>query len=243
MPYILSVLYYLNFFVLLFFFHPLQVFCHRVLGYKWQMRLVNCMNFFLYNNIRSLGAVPHFTGVHNVPHGVPIIFISNHQSIFDIIGFVWNLRQFHPKYISKKELATGIPSISYNLRHGGSVLIDRNDARQALTEIAKMGIYIETHKRSVVIFPEGTRTRTGAMLPFHNGGVAMLLKKSPSAVVVPVALRNLWKLEQHGQLQMPKPIGGHYYFDVLPPIDRTGKTADEIVRQAETAIHQVAMQP
>jgi hypothetical protein len=42
---------------------------------------------------------------------------------------------------------------------------------------------------------------------------------------------------------MPKPIGGHYYFDVLPPIDRTGKTADEIVRQAETAIHQVAMQP
>ena len=243
MAYVLTFLHYAIFFVAIMVFHPIQAFCHRFVGYKSQMWVVNFMNFFLYNNIRVLGAKPHFLGIENIPKGVPVIFVSNHQSMFDVIGFVWNLRAFHPKYVAKKELAHGIPSISYNIRHGGSVLIDRNDPRQAIAEIGKMGKYIETTKRSVVIFPEGTRSRDGSMKPFQLGGAIMLLKKSPSAVVVPVCIQNLWKLEQFSQNQMPKPLGGNYYFNVLKPIDRAGKTNEEIVKEAENAIinYQIAV--
>ena len=48
------------------------------------------------------------------------------------------MRKWHPKFISKKELGKGIPSVSYNLKYGGSALIDRKDPKQALPEIKKV---------------------------------------------------------------------------------------------------------
>src|SRR5690606_40331004 len=86
---------------------------------------------------------------------VPLILVSNHQSMLDISPLEFYLSDFHPKFISKIELGKGIPSVSYNLQKGGSVLIDRKDPRQALPEIKKLAQYIEKHKRSAVIFPEG----------------------------------------------------------------------------------------
>jgi 1-acyl-sn-glycerol-3-phosphate acyltransferase len=77
--------------------------------------------------------------------------------MYDIIGIIWYLRRFHTKFVSKKELGKGIPSVSFNLRHGGSVLIDRKDPKQAIPAIKGLSEYIEKHKRSAVIFPEGTR--------------------------------------------------------------------------------------
>ena len=51
------------------------------------------------------------------------------------------MRQFHPKFISKKELGKGIPSVSFNLRHGGSALIDRKNPMQAVEAIRKLALY------------------------------------------------------------------------------------------------------
>jgi 1-acyl-sn-glycerol-3-phosphate acyltransferase len=76
--------------------------------------------------------------IERVPKNVPIIFVSNHQSMYDIIAMIWFLRRFHCKFVSKKELE-GIPSIS-NLRHGGSALIDRKDPKQAIPAIKGLGI-------------------------------------------------------------------------------------------------------
>ena len=67
------------------------------------------------------------------------------------------LKKHHPKFVSKIELGKGIPSVSYNLRHGGSVLIDRKDPRQSLTAIKDFGKYIEENNYAAVIFPEGTQ--------------------------------------------------------------------------------------
>jgi 1-acyl-sn-glycerol-3-phosphate acyltransferase len=50
--------------------------------------------------------------VKNIPNGVPIIFVANHQSLYDILGIIWYLRKFHAKFVSKKELGKGIPSVS-----------------------------------------------------------------------------------------------------------------------------------
>ena len=73
-----------------------------------------------------------------LPEDKPLIFVANHQGLYDIIGIGWLLRKYHPKYVSKLELGKGIPSVSYNLNHGGSVLIDRKDPKQALPALKKM---------------------------------------------------------------------------------------------------------
>jgi 1-acyl-sn-glycerol-3-phosphate acyltransferase len=56
------------------------------------------------------------------------------------------------------------------LRHGGSALIDRKD-RQAIPAIKGLGEYIEKHHRSAVIFPEGTRSKTGKPKAFAQTGL------------------------------------------------------------------------
>ena len=101
------------------------------------------MNFFLIRTLHFIFSDYKVENKQVIPKGKPIIFVANHQGLFDIIGLAWLLREFHPKFVSKIELGKGIPSVSYNLQHGGSVLIDRKDPRQALPELKKMGEYIQ----------------------------------------------------------------------------------------------------
>jgi 1-acyl-sn-glycerol-3-phosphate acyltransferase len=125
-----------------------------------------------------------------LPIDRPIIFIANHKSMFDIPGIIWFWRQHTPLFVSKRELAKGIPGISYNLRVGKAALIDRNDRKSAMIEIGKLGTYIYFNNYSAVIFPEGTRSKTKQLKDFQIGGVAILLKKCPNALVVPLAIKN-----------------------------------------------------
>ena len=67
--------------------------------------------------------------------------------------------------------------MSYNLRHSGAALINRDDAKQALTEIGRLGLLIDATNTSAVIFPEGTRSVTGEMKAFNAAGIKLLLKK------------------------------------------------------------------
>ena len=134
----------------------------------------------------------------DIPTGKPIIFAANHQGLFDIISMGWYLRKYHPKYVSKIELGKGIPSVSYNLQHGGSAIIDRKDPKQALPALKKMGEYIQQYNRSVVIYPEGTRSRDGRPGEFASNGLKILCKYAPDALVVPVTINNSWKIFRYG---------------------------------------------
>ncbi len=180
-----------------------------------------------------LGTRYTFTNNQDIPTGVPLIIVTNHQSMYDIPPIIYHMRKYHPKFVAKKELGKGIPSVSYNLRHGGSALIDRKDGKQAILEIGKLGSYIEANKRSAVIFPEGTRSRTGKPKPFKPMGLKMLLRKAPSALVVPITINNSWKLLRFGQF--PMGLGAHVTFKVHPPLENT-KDADTLIAKVEEII-------
>lgn len=143
------------------------------------------------------------------------------------------MRKHHPKFVSKKELGRGFPSVSYNLRVGGSVLIDRNDKKQALGEVIKLAKYIEKHNRSAVIFPEGTRSRNGHVKPFKTMGLKLLMKNAPSALVVPVSINNSWKMLKYGKF--PNGLGNHITFTVHPPID-IKTDLDAVIKQTEAIV-------
>src|SRR5690606_26714679 len=134
----------------------------------------------------------------------------------------------------KKELGKGIPSVSYNLRKGGSVLIDRADPRQALPEIKKLSQYIEQNKYSAVIFPEGTRSRNGKLKSFHDSGLKMLVKFAPSALIVPVTINNSWKIVRNGYF--PLSLGTRFSLEVHPPISPEEFSFEDLMKKTRDAI-------
>ena len=195
---------------------------------------MDVLNLFLVRNLHVLGTRITFSNPHQIDKNQPIIIVANHQSLNDIPALIWFMRKHHVKFISKKELGKGIPSVSYNLRHGGSVLIERKKPLQALHAIKNMANYIETHHRAVVIFPEGTRSRDGQMKPFKTKGLEMLLKHSPNGLVVPIAIHNSWKTLRYGKF--PLGIGTHIKFEVLEPLEIRNHDISELITTIESQI-------
>lgn len=212
----------------------MQWICLNIFGYQAHKKSVDILNYFLVRSTHLLGTTYKFNFTAAVPEGVPLIIVANHQSMYDIPPIIWFMRKFHPKFISKKELGKGIPSVSYNLRHGGSVLIDRQDPKQALPAIKQMAEYIETHKRSAVIFPEGTRSKTGVPKRFSENGLKILCKYAPSAYIVPVSINNSWKMVRFGQF--PLGLGNRLTFIVQEPFAIKNIPFDEVMRRTEQAV-------
>jgi 1-acyl-sn-glycerol-3-phosphate acyltransferase len=131
-------------------------------------------------------------------------------------------------------LGKGIPSVSYNLRHGGSVLINRRDPKSAITEIKKLGEYIQEHNRSAVIFPEGTRSKDGRPKPFAQSGIKILCKYAPSAYLVPITINNSWKLVKFGMF--PVGLGKRLEFIIHEAIPVNGKEIENILEKTENAV-------
>ncbi|HFS66661.1 MAG TPA: 1-acyl-sn-glycerol-3-phosphate acyltransferase [Flavobacteriia bacterium] len=196
--YLLTIIYYLVFGFILLLFHPIQWLAFNLFGYKAHKKVVDVFNWFLVKALLILGVRVKFNNPYSIPENVPLIIVSNHQSMYDISPLSWYFRKHHPKFVSKIELGKGIPSVSYNLKHGGSVLIDRKNPKQAIPAMLNFAEYIEKNKYSVVIFPEGTRSKDGKPKRFSINGLKVLTENILSGFVVPVTINNSYKIVQNG---------------------------------------------
>ncbi len=234
LDYVLSTLYLIHFGLTLLVFHVIQVIAFNVFGKKAHKVSVDWLNFSLTFGLYLTGANIKFKNLAQLPDNRPLIFVANHQSSYDISPVYWYMRKYSPRFVSKIELAKGVPSISYNLRKSGAALINRKDGKQAITEIARLGKLIQDEKASAIIFPEGTRTASGDMKPFQPGGVATLLKRAPDALVVPVAINGTGAFNPKGIF--PLKSFAKLSFTVLPAIEPAGRKAEEILNEAQEAI-------
>ncbi len=234
LDYVLSSIYLLYFGLVLCVFHVAQVVAFHLLGRPAHKKTVDWMNASIAYGWYLTGSRISFHQVTSLPTDRPIIFVANHQSMFDISPIIWFLRRHTPTFVSKIELSHGIPGISYNLRKSGAALINRNDPKQAIVEIARLGKLIGQQNLSAVIFPEGTRSTTGQMRPFITGGVATLLKRAPSALVVPIAIQGTGRFNPKGMF--PLTSFSQMSWRTLPGIEPAGQTPDEIVKLAQEAI-------
>ena len=234
LAYPLTVIYYVFFGLSLAIFHPIQWICLYAFGYQAHKKSVDILNLFLTRCLHFLGARYSFKVPNNIPTNVPVIIVANHQSMNDIPPIIWFMRKFHVKFISKKELGKGLPSVSYNLRHGGSVLIDRKNPIQAVNAIKKMANYIETHNRGVVIFPEGSRSRDGKPKRFKTKGLVTLLEHAPNAIIIPITINNSWKLLRYGKF--PMGIGAHVTFTVHDTLKVSEYNTDDLIKMVEKQI-------
>jgi 1-acyl-sn-glycerol-3-phosphate acyltransferase len=160
--------------------------------------------------------------------------ISNHQSLLDIVMIGGLLFTNFPKYVAKKELSRGIPSISLNLRWGGNALIDRKDRIQAFRAIKEMAAKAQDRGVSVVIFPEGTRSRDGRLKDFKRGGTAMMLAAADELPVIPTAISGSWRLAERSMF--PVPFGTKVRIRFGDPIERHPDDVDELLVTVEDQI-------
>ena len=111
-------------------------------------------------------------GAEHLPDG-PFILMSNHQSNFDILALIATIpRRIY--WIAKKELFD-IPIFGPSMRRGGYIPLDRSDGRKALKSMENAAAIIRQGS-SVVMFPEGTRSRDGQLLPFKRGGFMLAVQ-------------------------------------------------------------------
>ncbi|RCH54575.1 1-acyl-sn-glycerol-3-phosphate acyltransferase [Mucilaginibacter hurinus] len=224
------------FFLILFIFQPIQWISYRVFGYEAHKRSVDVLNFFLIGTYYILFNSVKFINKQELPVGRPMIIIANHQSLFDIPPMIYFFRKYHAKFISKIELTKGVPSISYNLKVGGGANIDRNDPRQSIMELVKLGTRMKENNWSAMIFPEGTRSKDGRVKTFQSAGIATLLKKCPDALLVPVAISNSWKMIRYGLYPLNTFIP--MTWEVLEPIEVNKRPVDEVVKEVENRIRE-----
>ncbi|MDJ0790635.1 MAG: lysophospholipid acyltransferase family protein [Acidimicrobiia bacterium] len=175
----------------------------------------------LISLFRIAGVSVEIEGRDGLKESGGYIFVSNHQSMFDIPIFGGILRSHLPRFVAKKSLAKGIPTVSLYLKRGGNALIDRGDRDQALVEIARMGAMCEERDVGAVIFPEGTRSRDGSLGDRGNwkvSGLAALMDSAPSLPIVPTVIDGSWIVFKHNM--MPVPYGTDVRVRFGAPIER-----------------------
>lgn len=181
-----------------------------------------------------IGVPVRLINEHKLPENTSIIFVSNHQSTFDIPPIIWFFRKHNPKFVSKIELGKGIPSISYNLKHGGAALINRKDSKQAISELMEFAKRINKNKWGAAIFPEGTRSRTGEPKKFAINGLKVITKFNKDGYVVPLTINNSWKVFKYGKF--PLGIGSPITIIVHKPIKIDSLPFEELLEQTESVI-------
>ncbi len=163
------------------------------------------------------------------------IYVANHQSNFDI-PLLGALQQgHHPRFVAKHALEKGIPMISFALRHGGHALVEPQKRRETLRSIRDLGRSAQEERHTAVIFPEGTRSRTGELLDFQPSGTAMLLRGAPELPVVPVTIGGAAELMKHALF--PTPYGQEVRIRYSQPIERSpDEDPEEILASARKEI-------
>ena len=131
------------------------------------------------------GANVIVNGLENIPEDTACLFVGNHNSFFDVI-ISYTLMKRPTGYVAKKEFEK-YPSLNVWMYFIRCLFIDRKDIKQGMKTILKAVEYLKSGI-NVFVFPEGTRSKTGEMLPFKEGSMKMAEKSG--CPIVPVAISN-----------------------------------------------------
>ncbi len=153
-------------------------------------------------------------GAENVIMGKPQIFMANHQSDFDILIVLAHLQgQF--RWIVKKELFQ-IPIFGRAMQSAGYIEIDREDREKAMMSLDKAATKIRDGK-SVMSFPEGTRSKDGRIKPFKHGMFYLAIKSG--VPIVPISIIGAGEIMPKRSLRVKS---GKVTMVIDEPIDTSG---------------------
>lgn len=178
------------------------------------------------------GATVEVSGEENIPKDTAVAFVANHQGYFDIpilLGFVGKPKAF----ISKIEILK-VPLLSGWMKMMQCTFLDRKNMRQSVKAMEEA---VNTVKKgySLVIFPEGTRSRGGPVAEFKAGSFRLALKAG--VPVVPVTIDGSWHVyEENKKLAKDARVK----VTVHPAIATAGLSREEIAALPERVREVVA---
>ena len=149
--------------------------------------------------LRVCGIRVRVRGLENLDTEVPRIYMTNHQSFFDVFVLLGCL-PVNFKFILKQELMK-LPVFGPAMKKAGYIGIERGDPRKA---VKSMNLASERIRNgaSVLIFPEGTRSPDGRLGQFKKGGFSLAMKSGCD--IVPVAISNSYRIAPKGSLRIKK---------------------------------------
>ena len=185
---IVTIFWTILFGVAVILFSPFDYKKGRILGFivkYWAKSIFKTMNI----NVRVIG-------LDKLDRNADYIFAPNHASSLDIpliLGFL----PFWIVPISKIELKW-IPFLGWAMQAAGHVFVDRRDHEKAMLSIAKIKNSLLKNPRSILIFPEGSRTNDGKVNQFKTGGLSIGISTKIS--IVPVAIEGTFdSLSKHSK--------------------------------------------
>ncbi len=148
------------------------------------------------------------------------IIVANHQSWFDILA-IFSVLPVEVRFVAKKELFA-IPFFGSVLKALGHVRLDRSNLKAAIAAYAVAAGYIRDQRLSVLVFPEGTRSRTGLLQPFKTGPFVLAIESG--APVVPVYVAGTYGILPKGSIRVrPSAVT----VSVGEPIPTAGLTVED----------------
>lgn len=170
-------------------------------------------------------------GAEHLPSQGPVVYMSNHQGNFDIpVLFAGLPVQF--RWLAKAELFR-IPLFGLTMRTAGYIPIERKDRRLAIQSMNTAAQRVAAGT-SIMIFPEGTRSPDGALLPFKKGGFVLALQAQ--APIVPIAIDGSAALMLKSSLRIRS---GEVRLRIFPAIPTAGlgmKDRDNLLAAVEARI-------
>lgn len=164
-------------------------------------------------------------GKENIPKQGPVLFVGNHQSLFDVVAHLNQMDQ-PTIFVAKKELESW-PVFGKWMTEMGCLFLDREDPRAAVQVINEAARRMREEGVNGVIYPEGTRSRSSQVHEFQKG--SFKLAEKAKAPVVPVMIDGAYRVfEGEGKLQENQTI----YMKFLPPI-----YLDQLTKEEEKVIH------
>jgi len=170
--------------------------------------------------LKAAGVRVSVEGAEHIVPGVPQVLAANHASFFDILALMASL-PVDPKFIAKVELFR-IPVFGWAMAAIGMVPLDRGNLKEAFSAYELAARRIREERLPVLVYPEGTRTRTGEMLPFKKGPFVLAI--ASAAPVVPIYVHGAFGIQPKGSVVVhPRPLR----IVVGAPIPTTGLTYDD----------------
>lgn len=161
----------------------------------------------------TTGVEVEVTGLDRLQRDRPYVFVANHQSIYDIPIIFWSL-PYQIRIIAKESLGR-FPFLGWHLRRTGHMLVDRR--RPDRTAIFGQASKLMKQGLSLIVFPEGTRSRDGHVAPFKGGSFFLALEGG--LPVVPISIVGSRHVMLKGRLAT---YPGRVKLIVHEPIDTTG---------------------
>lgn len=139
--------------------------------------------------IKLVGAKVDVEGLENIPEEGSCLFVSNHQGIFDFLAIMAYIGR-PVGFIAKKEIKK-VPVVSKWMEDMHCIFLNRESLRESLKEI-NLGIENIKHGNNMLIFPEGTRSRSSRLGEFKKGSLRMALKTN--VPIVPITMNGSYKV-------------------------------------------------